>query len=155
MTSFLPALCGLSVAAFPASLSGKPVTGRFFDQTRNSPYNHTTVGVSLKTSVYSKPRISGCCFHSSGFLLCRMFCTQTGRMSGIRRSRPSSCCSLKCWNLKSLHASLYSTSFFLICFSSIFLCPILQKDLLSVKDQPQRQVYESLRKNITIDRIIT
>lgn len=107
MTSFLPALCGLSVAAFPASLSGKPVTGRFFDQTRNSPYNHTTVGVSLKTSVYSKPRISGCCFHSSGFLLCRMFCTQTGRMSGIRRSRPSSCCSLKCWNLKSLHASWY------------------------------------------------
>ncbi len=95
------------MAAFPASLSGKPVTGRFFDQTRNSPYNHTTVGVSLKTSVYSKPRISGCCFHSSGFLLCRMFCTQTGRMSGIRRSRPSSCCSLKCWNLKSLHASWY------------------------------------------------
>ena len=32
---------------------------------------------------------------------------QTGRMSGIRRSRPSSCCSLKCWNLKSLHASWY------------------------------------------------
>ena len=95
------------MAAFPASLSGKPVTGRFFDQTRNSPYNHTTVGVSLKTSVYSKPRISGCCFHSSGFLLCRMSCMQTGRMSGIRRSRPSSCCSLKCWNLKSLHASWY------------------------------------------------
>ncbi len=73
--------------------------------TRNSPYNHTTVGVSLKTSVYTKPRISGCCFHSSGFLLCRMFYMQTGRMSGIRRSRPSSCCSLMCWNLKSLHAS--------------------------------------------------
>lgn len=32
---------------------------------------------------------------------------QTGRMSGIRRSRPSSCCSLKCWNLKFLHASWY------------------------------------------------
>ena len=47
------------------------------------------------------------CAHSSGFLLYRMFCMQTGRMSGIRRSRPSSCCSLKCWNLKSLHASWY------------------------------------------------
>ncbi len=96
--------CCLSVMAFPESTSGRPVTGRFLT-TRNSPYNHTTVGVSLKTSVYTKPRISGCCFHSSGFLLCRMSYMQTGRMSGTRRSRPSSCCSLKCWNLKSLHAS--------------------------------------------------
>ena len=47
------------------------------------------------------------CARSSGFLLYRMFCMQTGRMSGTRRSRPSSCCSLKCWNLKSLHASWY------------------------------------------------
>ena len=109
------------MAAFPASLSGKPVTGRFFDQTRNSPYNHTTVGVSLKTSVYSKPRISGCCFHSSGFLLCRMSCMQTGRMSGIRRSRPSSCCSLMCWNLMSLRASCYIPPVIIsrICFAVI------------------------------------
>ena len=37
---------------------------------------------------------------------------QTDRKSGTRRIRPSSWYPLRYWHLKSLHASLYSTSFF-------------------------------------------
>ena len=46
---------------------------------------------------------------------------QTGRMSGIRRSRPSSCCSLMCWNLMSLRASCYIPPVIIsrICFAVI------------------------------------
>ena len=53
--------------------------------------------------------------------MCRMSYMQTGRMSGTRRSRPSSCCSLMCWNLMSLRASCYIPPVIIsrICFAVI------------------------------------
>ena len=45
------------------------------------------------------------CARSSDFLLYRMFCMQTGRMSGTRRSRLFWLCSVISWYLMSLHVS--------------------------------------------------
>ena len=59
---------------------------------------------ALFQSVFEKCS-NGFCSHSSGFPPYRKSCTQTGRMSGTRRSRPSSCCPSRCFCSMSLHVS--------------------------------------------------
>ena len=73
-----------------------------YDAMKASPVHICTV-FSRALHCYTSSNLI--CARSSDFLLYRMFCMQTGRMSGTRRSRLFWLCSVISWYLMSLHVS--------------------------------------------------